>query len=105
MKGGELALIVLFACFGNGTIFVARTYTAGFYIDFLAENNLDKTFGTCKQGKGWVAENSLDKTFDTCKQGEGWVAENSLDKTFGTCKQRDGWYKFISDTPNLLSVI
>ena len=45
IKSCQLALIVLFACFGNGTIFIARTYPAGFYIDFLTENGLNKTFG------------------------------------------------------------
>ena len=45
IKSFQLALIVLFACFGSGTVFIARNYTAGFYIDFLTENGLNKTFG------------------------------------------------------------
>jgi hypothetical protein len=41
----QLALVVIFACIGNGTVFITRGYTAGFYIDFLQENELDATFG------------------------------------------------------------
>jgi hypothetical protein len=45
LKRSETILIVLFACLGNMAALIPRTYTAGFYVDFLTEQSLDTTIG------------------------------------------------------------